>query len=437
MWWYLLILLIIVLFYYWEAIKIQLLLFIIVKRGLITIDCFWWKVSDLFVEDASGINLYYKLRKRHNQKMVPIYLGGNKTYLVTNLDNVRAILDASPAIFGVGRLKYNMFQSFMEKNVGVSEGCPWRLRRKINEQTLFSDKLHPYHSLYAQYISENFDEKLPTNFNEFSLAGKKIATRIIFNDNTIPLDIYNIFTKANTIFSIYGNGITLPHKFHKKYDNILKEQLRNPKENSLVSLAVNAKITGLGDICAKSVSYLDYEEELSQQIPHWMFPISGNIAAIVPKVLMLLCNHPEKLKRAKYDKGYLRNCILETLRLNNPVVTTLRGLLTDFTFPSGEFFRKGSQFLILNNPVLRTPEFFEHPNQFYPERWTKEMENNYHAIMFNQGPQRCPGKELAILIIGLTVSEYLNRVNYLSCQKLNTNKIKQMIDPCSIRFRYS
>ena len=61
-------------------------------------------------------------------------------------------------------------------------------------------------------------------------------------------------------------------------------------------------------------------------------------------------------------------------------------------------FKKGTQFLILNNPVLREKEYFENPNKFIPERWTPEMEQSYYAISFNQGPQRCPGKELAIYL---------------------------------------
>ena len=61
-------------------------------------------------------------------------------------------------------------------------------------------------------------------------------------------------------------------------------------------------------------------------------------------------------------------------------------------------FKKGTQFLILNNPVLREKEFFNAPNRFIPSRWTPAMEKSYYAISFNQGPQKCPGKELAIYL---------------------------------------
>lgn len=432
---YFIIFILLFLFIFWDLIKIQILVFLIVKRGLITTNCIWWKISDFLIKDSSGINLFYELKKKYNNKIVPVYLGFNKMYLVTDMNSIKTILDTSPDIFGVGKLKYNMFKSFMEKNVGVSEGCPWRMRRQLNEDVLFPNKLHPYYNLYKSYISELFSEKIPTNFNEFLKHGIQLSSKIIFNDR-ISSDIYKIFNNANTIWSAYSDGITLNKKIYNKYISTLTNQIRNPKKNSLIELLVNTKIKNLDKICIESLSYLDYEKEMLDQIPHWMFPIPSAVAVSSLRVLLLLCNHPSKLLKAKNNKTYLRNCILETLRLNNPVVTMMRTLLTDFKFETGSFFKRGTQFLILTNPILRSPEFFKYPNKFYPERWNSELENSYYSIMFSQGPQKCPGKELAILIIQLVVSEYLNRVSYLYCKKINTNIIPQMIDACKINLTY-
>ena len=75
-----------------------------------------------------------------------------------------------------------------------------------------------------------------------------------------------------------------------------------------------------------------------------------------------------------YQLTYIRKCIMETLRLINPLITTFRTLSRDFSFDEKYSFKKGTQFLILNNPVLRDSEYFEKPNEFIPERWTEEME---------------------------------------------------------------
>ena len=70
----------------------------------------------------------------------------------------------------------------------------------------------------------------------------------------------------------------------------------------------------------------------------------------------------------------------------------------NYTFDNKYSFKKGEQFLILHNPVLREKEYFKEPDKFIPTRWTDEMEKSYYAISFGQGPQRCPGKELVIYI---------------------------------------
>ena len=76
----------------------------------------------------------------------------------------------------------------------------------------------------------------------------------------------------------------------------------------------------------------------------------------------------------------MRYCILETLRLNNPVNSTFRSLCKDFTFDDGTELKKDTQMVILNNPILRQEICFENPNKFIPERWSPELEKEYCTL---------------------------------------------------------
>ena len=88
------------------------------------------------------------------------------------------------------------------------------------------------------------------------------------------------------------------------------------------------------------------------------------------------------------------------------------------------------------------PKGFPKPNQYLPERWTPALEKSYYAIMFNQGPQRCPAKEFAILIMQLAFVNYLRYSGILQsgsrslqCNKqININHMPQMINPCHLQF---
>ena len=131
------------------------------------------------------------------------------------------------------------------------------------------------------------------------------------------------------------------------------------------------------------------------------------------------------------------------LRLNNPVVTTFRTCLKDLNLDKYKFF-KGDQLLILNNPVLRNPEIFKNPNRFIPERWTHSLEKSYFSISFNQGPQRCPAKELAIFLVGSFIVNFVtitgileNGPEILETKKINKEYIDQMINTCDLNFKLS
>ena len=201
-----------------------------------------------------------------------------------------------------------------------------------------------------------------------------------------------------------------------------------------------------------------------------MFPILGLYPVAVSRLLTLLANHQlilnklcKELSNATdpFKVEMLRYCILETLRLNNPVTTTFRTLKLDYEFVEfvrenvegnvndstnsnkpnlNRIFKKGDQFLILNNPVLRDKRFWSNPNKFDPSRWSdSKIEDSYYALSFNQGPQKCPGKELAIYLIKSFVINFfvingiLKNPSKLKANKIPTDSIPDMLNPCELK----
>jgi cytochrome P450 len=135
--------------------------------------------------------------------------------------------------------------------------------------------------------------------------------------------------------------------------------------------------------------------------------------------------------------NYIRKCILELFRLNNAVNSTFRGITEPFQYNnSNQIFETGTEFVFFNNPVLR--DLFEYPNQFIPNRWNLELENSYFALMFNQGNQKCPGKELVISLLTMGLITFLKLTNYsfTTNTKINPLFIPYLINPCTITFNY-
>ena len=332
----------------------------------------------------------------------------------------------------------------MAKNVGVSTGCPWKKRRYINEMALVTDRLHKYSGKYNQDMIKQLQQwKVKTNieFPDFFKLGKAMVSKIVFNEDTIDPDVFNIFAEANSTRAFFDPDFKIDPTIYKNYINVLSHYINHPNENSLVELCLQATSN---------------KEEVLHQIPHFIFPIVGLFVTTIPRLLLLLCNHPNDFKKVIkeaatinqnsmdiskeiYELQYLRKCILETLRLNNTVITTFRTLTRDYSFDNKYHFKKGTQFLILNNPVLREKDFFRRPNRFLPSRWTPAMEKSYYAISFNQGPQRCPGKELAIylaqnFIVNLIKIKKIGTQKCVITDTIPTDSIAQILNPCKIRF---
>lgn len=365
------------------------------------------------------------------------------------------MLENSPNIFGVGTLKNDLFKSFMAKNVGVSHGCPWKRRRLLNEQVLTTDKLPADAQLYHREIAKTVQEsKLPTDFDDFFRIAKKMTFKIVFNEDKILDEVFDMFSEANSLSALVFGSTRINPGIEKKYWDFMKNQLKNPKPNSLTKLAVD-RIKQIPFCPEEKVTIENLDEwietDLLHQIPHWIFPTVSAFAINLPRFMTILLNHPDKYQKLlneikslddlndpeQFHKlPFFRNCILEALRLNNPVITTFRTLLQDYYFSETEQFGKYTTFLVLNGPILREPSFFKEPNKFIPERWSPEMENSFFALMFNQGPQRCPGKELAIFLMQSTFINLIQLTTHITPLKINTESIPQMLNPFSLKFKY-
>ena len=430
----------------YDQIKVWFLIRIIVNRGILAPNCFWYKISDLFLSDGSGVNIYNKFKAKYGD-FAPLYMFGKDIYLVTNNKHIKTILDNSPNIFGVGKLKQRFFRSFMEKNVGVSEGCPWKQRRYINDHALKTDMLHIYSTEYNEYlhqyfIENNWADKSVFAYDDFIRLGKFMTSKIVFGTDTVYPEAFKIFEEANTT-RVYDQKFILNRKVHAEYSSILNRFIDNPADKSLVKQLLEVS---------------NNKDEIFHQIPHFIFPIVGLFITSAPRLLLFLLNSPENLEKVLkeihsvsddiehingdtiYRLRFLRKCVLETVRLNNPVITTFRTLLQDYAFPGvNKTFTQGSQFVILNNPVLREQEFFDQPNVFNPSRWTPEMEKSYYAISFNQGPQRCPGKELAIYLVQSFVFNFFltkkitTNIENIHANSINVSNVPQIINPCTIK----
>lgn len=413
---------------FWEDLWINAIVILTLNRGIISQNCVWWSLNDMF-PDSTGAEFYQTLKERG--RFVPLNVLGKEIYLVTHLDDITQLLHASPNPFGPGILKKNFFDSFMPTNVGISTNPEWKDRRTYTDGVLEPNKVHTFHHAFDAYIQEALAVTVPKSFDEFGEFSRRLTSKILFGTFEYNPVIYKVFKQADSILSARFNTHPVDPTDLKNFREYMKERLESPEPNTLMSLANRHHGRIPMDV-------------VIDQIPHWVFPIAGLFSVHLPRLMLLLANHPKELDTVVAEvkaqtfvdsDTQCRKCILEMFRLNNAVNSTFRGLTQPFQFNSDpRVFPPGSQFVFFNNPVLR--DKFEFPNQFVPSRWTQSLELSHQALMFNFGNQVCPGKELVITLLTLGLANYLRANDYTVSTpiKLNTSSIPYMINPCSVVF---
>ena len=65
------------------------------------------------------------------------------------------------------------------------------------------------------------------------------------------------------------------------------------------------------------------------------------------------------------------------------------------------------------------------------------MEHSYYAISFNQGPQRCPAKELVIFLAQSFIYHFVsfNNVEQVEVETIDLENVPQIMDPCEIKIK--
>jgi cytochrome P450 len=412
----------------WEMIQINLIVIFTLNRGIISQNCFWWSLND-FLPDATGAEVYKTLKSQG--RFIKLNVLGEHIYLLTDIDDIQKLLELSPDPFGPGKIKKNFFSTFIPKNVGISTGKDWKYKREYNDKVLETDRLHQYNQSFGEYIEKVFTEVRPKTFTDFTEATRKITSKIIFGTYDYDPILYKVFKQADSILSARFNVNTVDADDLEEYRNYMRRELGAPKPNTLLSLA-NTHHTLLP------------MDSVIDQIPHWVFPIAGLFSVHLPRLMVVLANHPEELAKVKREiqeetqfrrTSYVRKCILELFRLNNAVNSTFREITEPFKFENSDTtFGIGTQFAFFNNSILR--DLFDSPNQFVPSRWSPEFEESNVDFMFNQGNQRCPGKELVISLLTQGLTKYLSLNNHTieTNVKLNTEFMPYVINPCTIVF---
>lgn len=111
------------------------------------------------------------------------------------------------------------------------------------------------------------------------------------------------------------------------------------------------------------------------------------------------------------DLRYTEQVVKESLRLYPPVHSVVREAIEDDEI--GGYHIPAGASVAMHQWVTHTdPRFFDDPDAFRPERWTREFEREVHPLAyfpFSAGPRRCIGDRFAMLEAQLVLATIAQR----------------------------
>jgi cytochrome P450 len=113
------------------------------------------------------------------------------------------------------------------------------------------------------------------------------------------------------------------------------------------------------------------------------------------EVFTVLGSNPPTKEKIR-ELLYIANTLNEVLRLFAPI-PLIKRFTEKNTVLAGYNVPKGTE-IIISQPVLhRSPKHWENPEEFNPDRWDSNVSHAYWFLPFIDGPRNCIGKKFALV----------------------------------------
>ena len=350
------------------------------------------------------------LIRRHRSENFILNLHFSRLLVVTGRELSEHILAQPPDMRGYaeGKTKVRAMSFLAEQALTITHGEKWRRLRRINEAVLSVSDTDGR----MQFVLDGVHKAFPGPVSDKRSVRRCMAEAmrlIVFGPGGAPAQLTE---DVQTLFSYVqspGKRILFGWKEagrRKRLYDTLRRLWRESSASDTPSLIETAKRMAHHGIYS--------EEELLQQIPHWMFTFTGSGTDLLARTLGMVVVRNKVYARVRAEIAaqgstsrassvmnmtYIEACLLETCRLFPPVTRTFH------TAPRGDTFKgmhipAGMELLHYFTARQRDLSVDATANDFRPERWL-EAGSNAAAIypsLFLGGARSCPGKGLILFV---------------------------------------
>ena len=380
-----------------------------------------------------------KLAKNYGP-VVTVRLGGIKYYVLQHPDYVRHVwLENYKQYRKPGATK--LLRMFLGEGLSTSNGELWLRQRRLMQPAFHSKKLQYFTDIINEEVTAfiNGLNEIPDNTkidvtHQFLKLTIRIISRSMFNihfDEEIDLMVNKLDELASYAATWMKSPVKIPtswptpaNKLFKKnceiFDAIIYKIIdRRRDEMASGRSSVNS------DLLDMLLNFYDEEtkttinekllrdevvtifmagHETTAQTLSWMFYHLAKDKEINEKIKAesKIVSDSKPLLFEDFAKlGYSRQVIQETLRLYPPIWAVVRKPIKDDII-NGLHLQSGSNVLLNIYGLHHHPNYWEQPENFYPEHFSAAKEKSRPAFVyvpFGGGPRLCLGHNFAMLVM--------------------------------------
>jgi len=361
--------------------------------------------------------------------VVTLDLGGETVYHVHHPDYVRHVLVENNENYVKGRFFQHQFD-FLGSGLLTSEGERWRRQRHLLEPAFGPDRIEEYASMMTAYTERMLDSwadgRTRDVHEEMMRLTLEIVAKALF-DVDIREKADEVGTALDAVMAHFRRATALPVSVPEwvptpdnvgylralsALDAIVDEIIREHRESDEDAGDVVSVLLRTEDETGERLS----DEAIRDQVLTLLLAGHETTAQTLTFTWHLLARHPQVEARLLEEfravlggrpprmadvteLSHTERVVKESLRLYPPVYGVVRETIAADQI-GGYRIPPGTGVGMFQWVVHRDPRFYEDPNAFVPERWTKGFQANRHPLAyfpFGGGPRRCIGERFALL----------------------------------------
>ncbi|MBE9135663.1 cytochrome P450 [Nodosilinea sp. LEGE 07088] len=362
-------------------------------------------------------------------EVVLLPLGPIKVYLLTNPEHIHEVFSHQNDCFIKG-VSVRSLKSSLGKGLLTSEGDFWQRHRRLMQPAFHRERVSEYGEIIVNQTESMIGHwqdgstrdihddmmKLTLLIVAQSLFGADIADKTPIIESALDAILIHFSNQLSTLFLLPEWIPTLGklrfwrqlRQMDKAIYEIIHQRRETQQENrDLLTMLLQAK-----DESGEQMSNKEIRDEVATLI------MAGHetTALTLTWTWMLLGQNPQvELKLVEEIQAVLKGrsptvndiaqlhyanwIIKESMRLYPPAWGTSRQVVKSLQI-GGYVLKPGVTVFLSQWLMHRDSRFFEHPEQFCPERWADGLEHHLPKgvyFPFGEGPRTCIGKGFALM----------------------------------------